>query len=675
MIMAEDSGALKACSTGRTLFDDFHAQLTDPFRVAKSHRDKLGDLSALGFVNLEPPKQACSDAIGKHLPGHFGKAVERRVMASFDYLRILRTVIDEVGLDRLRNMVDSQDAHLTEAVRRFQGLPAGKSILAAFSVVEDQSITLDQKELDNFIHEVSARESLTEDQIRREARRRADTGLNAKGGNLDDAVHDGIDVLAQILVLMRREGLKPAVMDAGLQEWIVKYFASRPSAERTFGGAAGNEAEILRAMGLPVVLHIPYHHQSQANLAPDCARRLVFGPNGPMRPSPSLKLGNPTDARRFSFVLQVTPETNEHARIIGPQFRHPDGTVDQPIRADRVILRFPNPRTDRLVVWDKLKVTWGGRTVEIDRKSLTAFLVNDWPYLPAFQHEPHVDASDNTLHVELASSAEMKLFAGEIPVALLGGFQGLGGDSYYGSKDLRDLLQDALIEQLQVLVSMGAKLQFELSSVGSGKVVSGLKTVFAAAGLKDVSLNREELTQITSESGPFFVSPRPTVADTPISIYWRAAGLLKALDVDTVYVHDAELDILVKRIVSVEPCDVDAKLRPHRQAMLLAKAAVPADLLRRGGSTSSWDLVLSAESLGALLLFADDYSRLVAPSDKTRRKSVQDAIMAQGYYYQAPEDMGVVVAPGVIVDVTGRVTLSGAGDRNFAVHGAGEVLF
>ena len=53
-----------------------------------------------------------------------------------------------------------------------------------------------------------------------EALTRADRGENRKGGKLDDEVFDGIDLVASILVLMRRAGLKPAIAEKRLQDFL-----------------------------------------------------------------------------------------------------------------------------------------------------------------------------------------------------------------------------------------------------------------------------------------------------------------------------------------------------------------------------------------------------------------------------------------------------------------------
>lgn len=683
-----------------TAYHRFAVQQEDLTRLPKAHRDKWGDLLAVPLINLNTSRDAASDAIKELLRYPDGRAtefvgaIERQVTASFDYLRTLRSIIEQTGVAALVVMVHSQDGHLLRAVTPPTTPTQEKGILVAFSAIEDQTITLTQSELNTLIKAVAQRESKSDAEVvRREAGRRADNGVNARGGKLDEDIWDSIDILALILVLMRREGLKPAVKDPALQQWLVEYFAANPSAQKMFGGAAGNETFMLCALGCPVLLHVPYHHDAQAAIAPERASRLVFGPGGPIKPFPGIKSGNADDARRSSFVFQLTPERDEQGNVTGPTFRV-GGRDERPLRADRIIPRLPNPRTDTPAGWNTLRVTWkeaalsSGRQlasgvqwdtdaqhwcVEVQRSALAGFGDHDWPYLPLFQHPPTVVSKTQTLIIELASADDMQHIAGDVQVALLGGIQGLG--KMYYTPALTELLREALVEQLRTLSTQGVDLHLELSGVDSGAVLDVLKDLLHRAGLKNVSLNREELVQITSEFGsPYFTSPRTSIPDTPIGIYFRAAELLKRLGVDTVYVHDLELDILVRRYEEGEElARGTAALEGHRQAMLLAKAAVPAALIYRAKVTQHWDLVLSTESLAALLVFTADYAALVASAvpvanRNAARDAVRDTVLTNNYYYPGVGGVSMAVAPGISVNLPKEASLSGAGDMDFAAR-------
>ena len=713
--MADDNSAAESCPTDNTLYKRFRKQQADPKRTPKAGRDKYGELVGIRDVNVNELEEGTGKTVTKSLPGAFGNAIVRQATASFGYVRRLRAtiehVVEKMGVGTLATLVHDQDSYLMEAVTspREPYIAENKYILVGFSVVEDQTITLTQSELDRLIDAVVVREQARDSSASREsvcveASRRAEAGLNEKNGKLDDQVCDGIDILAHILVLMEREGLKPAVTDPDLQQFIVDFFEAGKTAEKSFGGAAGNEADVLRALGLPVLLYVPYHDQKQADLAPQCAKRLVFDSQGPVKPYPSIKEGGEDEeARRFSFVFQLTPELDEDGKPVGPVFQVGDDRR-YPKRADRVILRFPQPRTEQPAGWDKLKLTWRGEGkpvwgtagakikhdptgmywyLEVDRASLTdkegkpLFGDNDWPYLPIFQHTPRI--SRNTLVVELASKEAMEQVAEDVQVALLGGVQSIAKKTFL-TADITDLLRHVLTIQLKALRSRGASLHFELSGVDSKEVVGELKTIFKKSRLKNLSLNREELGQITSEFGSdYFVFPRSTVPDSPMSVLVRAVKLLQELEMDTVYIHDLELDMLLFRNPTEEEMRaremvgrMERRLIRHRQAMLLAKAAVPADLLRRAGLSTPWDLVLSTESLAALAGFARDYAAHVKPTDQAEQSRIVRELLGHGFHWPGIDGFSVIVAPAVFVEFPTAVTLSGAGDKGFAVHAAAQ---
>ena len=697
------------CGREDTLFTIFKQQQSNPdLDYIRGHH--YNNFLRLPKVTLNEAEDAAQKAISGIMRGPcgrpFGQAIKRHVLASFQYLAHSRSLVPK-ETERLRQLVDDWHAFLDQAVGPDRGTESTstKYILTAFSLIEDYTIALTQEVLNELVEAIADREGKTPEDALREARRRADAGKNGRGGKLNEAVWDSIDILALIIVLMNQEGLKPFVLSADLQAWVIEYFS--PSSSKTLGGAAGNEAYMLHEMGLPVLVHSPYHHTNQADAAPDYARRLVFDDAGPVRPFPSLGDGEPDSARRFSFVLQLTPTQGEDGNV-GPVLIV-DGQEIRPKLTDRVILRIPKPRTDQQINWKQLRVVWKARgdeldpvkpedpsrlewddkaghwVLEIDRDArinkkkregedeweevFNGFLDNDWPYLPIFQHRATVDA-DGALTVELASADELEEIADHVQAVLLGGIQMFGQTVF--TEALTDLLRITLIEQLKALGSEAASLYFELSGVDSGEVLARLGEVCREAGIRNVSTNREELVQITSEFGsPHFVSPRPITPESPFTIYWRAKHLLKKLKVCTYYIHDLELDILARRNQPDEnSVEAAVALERHRQAMLLAKAAVPEALICRAKAPQKWDLILSTQSLVALLAFANDYADYVAATVKgVEREAILEQILRKGYYqHPDPDGVSVVVAPAIFVDFGQGVSMAGAGDMCFAVH-------
>jgi len=210
--------------------------------------------------------------------------------------------------------------------------------------------------------------------------------------------------------------------------------------------------------------------------------------------------------------------------------------------------------------------------------------------------------------------------------------------------------------------------------VESAAVLNELKALFARAGIRDLGINREELVQITSQHGsPYFAWPKPSVPDRAFVVYKRGERLFVGLGLHTLYIHDLEMDILLRKNLPEETeQQTRSALEKHRQAMLLAKAAVPAALLRRAGVNVAWDFVLSGPSLLTVLSFADEYANMIAATiSGVARDDVFTTILENGYYYNPQKDgISVVVAPAIQVDFPEAVGLAGAGDMSFAVHAA-----
>lgn len=694
-----------AHSTLDSLFDLFKRQQKNP-DLDRARVQIYEKLLLLPEINLNEAEDATHKATGHIEPAHFAWYIARQVLASFQYLTHVQNLVSREP-EWLRQMIDDWHGYLDKAItpKRDSGQTAPKYILTGFSLVEDHTLTLNQTLLEDLIAELpKPPEFENVEQFLSEADWRAVVTENKNKDKLDEGIWDGVDILALIIVLMNREGLKPAVLSVELQQWIIDYFGTR--AAKTLGGAAGNETYILheigQELGLSALVHMPYNHQQQAQTVPPGIKRLVFDKTEPTQPFRMLQEDSSLDdPRRFSFVLQLTPTRNEDEGIYQPFLRVGDKII-QPKLSDRVIFRIANPRTDKAIKWRKLRVVWDARgdepvnpltvgdpstllwndqtgqwILEIAREAqidgeavFKGFLDHDWPYLPLFQHPPTVD-TDGTLHIELASAKQLEMVADKVQVVLLGAIQMLGQTVF--TPALTKLLRLALTTQLQAFRAKSVSLHLELSSVASKDVLVELAALCREAGIEHISTNREELIQMTSEFGStVLVSPRPIVPESSFNYYWRAQHLLKTLELCTYYIHDLELDILIRRNFSDEdPTVAEQVLSQHRQAMLFAKAAVPAVLNRRAGATEGQYLTLSPQSLATLLAFANEYALYVEATLKdVEKETVLRQVLTKGYYYHPDLDVSVVVAPTVYVEFDQKVGMAGAGDMCFAVQAA-----
>lgn len=670
----QGSSSSASCKQIGSLFGIFQNKMQDP-GLPRERGNAYEDILLAPDLPLDQYAQQIRNSASQLLPGDFGRFLANQLTGSFEYLSRLRQLIESLTAGQLRILVNEWHRHFDEALSNPKS--QDKYVLCAFSTVQDFTLTLDQAELNGFISAVAQYQPMPS--VLSEAQTRADGGTNGRGTKLDEEVWDEIDLLAAVIALMKRAGLKPAVRDPKLQDWLIDYVGRQKATKKTFGGAAGNESFILRELGFQVLVHTPYHHDQQAQLAPNCAKRLIFGRQGPIQPFPSLQQGDPDVACRFSVVLQLIPNQGPQGQIIGPSLRMPNGAALVPRQADRVIPVIPYPRTNHPANWNELRVTWQNqRSVTITRQSLLnnlkGFTNHDWPYLPVFQHPHDLNSNPGILHIELATAAEMQQIASQVQAVLLGNIQALGKTTLYGSSPLRNLVRDALVEQLKALSPQGANLYLELSGVSSEQELTTLSTdVLNHAGIKNIGLNREELAQITSEFGSrYYAGPRPIVPEAPYAIYCRAHKLLTELDLHSLYVHDPDLDMLLVRVSESDEEKSNAQLDRYRQAMLLAKAAVPEALFGRGNVSSKWPLVLSTKSLVSIMDFADDYlSKILKlpknqnPQNKKQWGQKFNNFLQEGYDI-GPDGIAVVVAPTIAVDLPPEITLAGAGDMCFA---------
>jgi hypothetical protein len=549
----------------------------------------------------------------------------------------------------------------------------------------------------------NSREAVLEAALKRAASRK-----NGKDQDIDD-VYDTVDVLAHLILVMRGVSRKPVLKSPGLQDWMISYFGSM--GRKTLGGASGNECSIKRKLDFPVLLHRAYHHKKQAELArkdAPCAKRLIFANGKPVTPPPSLgeiSRASADDPRRFSCVVDIHRTVKENGEI-EPVLRWSMGE-EKPIRiSERVIFQIVAPRTEIPHEFEKLKVIWkpassrkrpprgvrkdasGDWFVEIDWWNLDLASpgckqecgscetrCRDWPQIPAFQHP--FESKGNTLVIRLAGREEMDETAQVVECVLLGGLQSLL-KPLHGSEALMQLARAALIDQLSVLIVRPPRLgdgadneplasipvHFELSGAPGEGETRSLAELLKQAGITHLGLNRQELEQITEINGsPYYFAPRPPIPESSYRAYERARFLLERIGNDTNYVHDPNLDILLRRNTGDISADEEA-LKRHVIAMLLAKVAVPADLQVRAVGSASFPLGLCAKSLFSVVQFARDYSQGCPPA---ARAEAYESLISNGFYYN-PNGVSVAIAPTISMEFGPEVSLAGAGDRCFATH-------
>lgn len=694
--------------TRKPMYETFEKKKVDDEDLWKKRAALAANFFLFSYLDLDRVREEIHKAVRRGIEGGvFGAFVESMLMSSFWWKNELSSVIPE-KMAETDAVLNNWHRFLDQAVTY---TPDSRYVFCGFSTIEDITINLSQDVLNALAEAIPVWEDKPAAEVWFEAKQRAARNENQRGGKLDDAVYDGIDVLATLINLMQRAGLKPTIADPLLEDFVRSFMESKtprgvmPGSDRpgarnelndifdkhyqkrrgtneprtSFGGAAGNQAELLRLMGFEVLISMPYHHHpNQSSVAPDCAKRIVFGQDPPILP---VKTGCDGDPRRLSFVFNLVPTEGEWPalRMCGDEIK-----VSRK-QADRVIFRRPAPFTDPVRDWAKLRIRYRSAQVEIDRYTHGRNLrPGDWPLFFLFQRSIAVE-DNGTLVIDLATPEDVALVASQIRCALLGGVDQMASTVY--TPECTQLLRVALIDQLKALSSAGVNLRYEIPRPLSGAVLDNLKKIFKDGGLKSVSVNREELSQMTSEYGSsYYTWVPPAPLERQLGIYERAIHLATQLGVSSVFVHDPGLDIFVVQNSTDRPSkgqvDVDEReLVGHRQAMLCAKAAVPEMFYRRANEESTWSLVLAKQSFYELLLFARNYSEKMAAREpearrKERRAEIEKSIRENGYWRtEKKDDFSVVVSPGIVLELPPTVGMAGAGDQNTAAEQATFPLF
>jgi hypothetical protein len=186
-------------------------------------------------------------------------------------------------------------------------------------------------------------------------------------------------------------------------------------------------------------------------------------------------------------------------------------------------------------------------------------------------------------------------------------------------------------------------------------------------------LGEDELRAITGgdplRQTRYFFDPPLTPQPDALTRYDRAAHLARQLDLDELYVHGNEMDLIVRRRTT------RGALRQELAAILFAKGVVLLTLLKR--SVPDWKThiyqnkvppVLKAEGVVFLLELAKGLALRKFPKQQELERQTFRDIIESGYYYERdPEEYSVVVAPVMWPELDIPFGTAGAGDITSSV--------
>jgi len=481
------------------------------------------------------------------------------------------------------------------------------------------------------------------------------------------------DVLACLLEMIRhpeREGkyrpadtlvgqLREAASEAGLES------------VHLLGGAAGNMAYALSHLGWPTTVHGPYHAEglnwSELHRS---ARFMNLDPaDAPFSQAAEAVAGLPC---KTTVGFQISPTwTHDGLKV----------TAD---RAARALFIGKNPVIPgKPPARQKVRIHAQGKDPEWEREPNTG-----WPDPGTFSS---IAANGSNLDIVLPDQSDMKrtLDRADAPIALaiLGG---LGGVLDQG------VLNDMQVRQIAGLRSCGIAVHTEVSGRCNFTLLKSLIDQAegdAPSGPRkwSIGLNQEDIAEITGtlrgasrkyrEQEPLDTLFAPRGGDESLfRRFLRARHLLQRLDVSWVYVHGNDLDIAVWNDEALP--GAGARLR---QAMLLAKGAVIAGMIRRLVPPALMpfvqahlrDTAIAAGGLGALVRFAEDIARWQTPigEDGTIATCAEQKLarrfLEQDGYLVCRDGTGVAAAPVYWPEaVAPYLSATGAGDITSAIVAA-----
>lgn len=592
-----------------------------------------------------------------------------------------RELVDQLAPSDLQRWIRKWNKRLASSL--IQELPRER-ILCAFSCVGDIIYRLDQAELNEFVRwaaEAHFGSPGREQEFVNLAAERARSGLNLRGAVLVNESWDLADVLGALLYAWQpgKSGLRPNLADASLRAQMGAYIDSRRNTRadrviKLLGGAAGNMANVLRALDLTVAVHWPYHSQEIAGMCPACLKRMTLA-DGVKDYQPATE-GLPSHPRRISIIFSYAPEP-------GPTLR-PRPTINPNLQ------NFAPEKIDRQIYLNLFNVRLNARgwtNIYLQDTSGTVMPVVDpgdqvlrgegWPFFPLFG-DWRIQGSDFVFTV--ADDKLMEQVADQFDYVLLSGVQGLA-DPLLMAKDssnreingaARQFVRQHLRRQLQVLVRRGSRLHLEIGGFRNPELVGWIQEAIAGS-VKSAGINQEELEDITGGDGfrgsPYFLSDRPRQGGPPESFvrrYQRAVKLASALDLDQLYVHGNDSDLIMARGIQ------RGAIWQELTADLFVKGAVVLALLQR--SYSNWQeiaeelsIVLKRDGFVNLLEIADFVARTAAPMAADEQPDVLRDVAFNGYWFNRdPDGYSVIVVPVMWPGLPSELTTAGAGDASSA---------
>lgn len=536
-------------------------------------------------------------------------------------------------------------------------------VLTGFSSGLDIVYFLSDKEYDVFTHWAAAKSQKSVQWYLAEAINLANSRKDFSAG-----VETLVEVHAAIIaaILYPDSALKPPIKINPLREQLQEFLESRAeetaNVVRILGGASGNMASVLNALGVDVVVHWAYHPKELADVAPPNLRRLVIeqgkpqsqpGSEGVEYTAGRHAIGDPL---RSSFCMQYP---------LGMTASHNPHVVAK--HADRLIFGDPYHLREKKG-WSKIALESADGERVIIENSDAILGENGWPFIPLFGSWGVADGG--TLVFRVAGDETMSEISEKADYLVLTGLQAFGAKIF--SSETRAFLLKHLDRQLERMTARGVLLHAEIGITSP----DGLKamTELIRNNIKSIGLNTGELEKFTGdkqfETLATFLKERSGQAPSDEAIlvrYERARHFAATLKVDELYVHGNDVDLILRKGAP------RAALWQEVETVLFAKGAVIGSLLLRS-LKGRWKEVIKKKVPPVLLkkgfIVLLELAKELAKAHVGQgiadhlESEIFKQIVFSGYYYQKedPESYSVLVVPVMWPNIKENISTAGAGD-------------
>lgn len=530
--------------------------------------------------------------------------------------------------------------------------PPRETVLCAFASVADRLV--DQDEIGALVRWAAQERNLTPRALLEQAGRRADGGLNSRGGDLTVEVFDLTDLIAALIYFFESPpGLKPVVRERALRDQLDAFLSSRPvgRVRRVLGGAAAVATDVLAELEAgDATLYTLYHSAAQAIDHRPSVRRLSFLSEGAEAAS------NFTSAQTPG-VYQIADKFFEHPTSSSTIFSYDAGFALDPFRAfltDRVIFRHA-PRGPEPPPWREVfvhpaigaPVTW-----TLPRAA------DEWPWLPGFLRWW---VEGETLHLAFADRDLLRSMAELYHYVILSGIGPGTFDVYTEAHPLRRLIAQQVAAQLRALADAGVTLHLEVSgSVGRRQRIAPLAEALGGV-VRSLGLNDVELTQMIDMAD--FRTVRGAKGRSEIyQRYRRALALAERLSLERIYVHGNDADLILRRAGS------PGAMRDEIAADLFTKGVVVLSVLQRSGlpwqeRARHLSPVLLWRGFEAIISLAGDLAAERHPGRGRAYRRQLETVLDTGYALPSKSgDYAVAVVPVMWPALPRNIHPGGAGD-------------